>query len=125
MDPNQKNGPRPPRKPRARKTAPATTLAGESAPIVEGEPLAEQLALDATPPGLPELSFPSTDDRELIEWVAEKRRRRIRIEMYGSAAIVAAGIGASFLTQTAAFLILCLVGVGAVLAYEFLVASME
>ena len=45
--------------------------------------------------------------------------------MYGSAAIVAAGIGASFLTQTAAFLILCLVGVGAVLAYEFLVASME
>ena len=69
--------------------------------------------------------MPSTDDRELIEWVAEKRRRRIRIEMYGSAAIVAAGIGASFLTQTAAFLILCLVGVGAVLAYEFLVASME
>ena len=76
------------------------------------------------PPNLPPITFP-TAEREAAEWKQERRRRRIRTEVYGGLALVAVGVGASVLVHSTAFLIVALLAVAALGAYEFLVVSFE
>jgi hypothetical protein len=69
--------------------------------------------------------FPSAPDQEIEAWKVERRRKRIRTEIYGGLALLAVGGAMSLATHQQAFLIIALLAVAALGAYEFLVVSFE
>ncbi|HEV3235324.1 MAG TPA: hypothetical protein VG329_12325 [Candidatus Dormibacteraeota bacterium] len=90
-----------------------------------GEAPPEVIDLDQPPPGLPDLTFPSSDLLEDREAAARRRARRLRIELGGGAILLLIGIAASVATGTVAALVLAIIVLGAVVAYEFLVTNLE
>jgi hypothetical protein len=90
-----------------------------------GEVPPEVIDLDQPPPGLPELTFPSSDLLEEREAAAQRRARRLRIELGGGAVLLLIGVAASVATGTVAALVLAIIVLGAVVAYEFLVTNLE
>jgi hypothetical protein len=90
-----------------------------------GEVPPEVIDLDQPPPGLPDLTFPSSDLLEDREAAARRRARRLRIELGGGAILLLIGIAASVATGTVAALVLAIIVLGAVVAYEFLVTNLE
>jgi hypothetical protein len=90
-----------------------------------GEVPPEVIDLDQPPPGLPDLTFPSSGFLEDREAAAQRRARRLRIELGGGAILLLIGIAASVATGTVAALVLAIIVLGAVVAYEFLVTNLE
>ncbi|MFY9615579.1 MAG: hypothetical protein WAT58_09300 [Candidatus Dormiibacterota bacterium] len=90
-----------------------------------GEVPPEVVDLDQPPPGLPELTFPSSDFLEDREAAARRRAKRLRIELGGGAILLLIGVAASVATGTVAALVLAIIVLGAVVAYEFLVTNLE
>ena len=121
------------RPPRARKNA----AAAESAPTPEADgasgalgdsepgPTPEFVDLDRPPPGLPELTFPSSELREAREAAAQRRRSRLRVELIGGGVLLVFGGGVALVTRTVAILLLAAILLGGVIAYELLVTNLE
>jgi hypothetical protein len=56
---------------------------------------------------------------------SHRRSQRLRTEIIGGALLSAIGVGAALALQTPAFLLLALLVLGGIVAYEFLVTSLE
>lgn len=74
---------------------------------------------------LPPLEYPTATLQGATEASEERRRRRIRVELYGGLALVVLGIVASFALRAPAPLLIALLTVGGLAAYEVLVTSFE
>lgn len=92
-------------------------------PAAEPTPLDVPLEEQIT--SLPVLDFPGNPNDDFTQWAADKRRGRIRVEIYGGALLVLVGVVASVLTGHSAFIVISLFAVGGLAAYEFLVTSFE
>jgi hypothetical protein len=75
--------------------------------------------------GLPSVELPSVPDKDFTAWAEGRRRKRIRSEVYGGILLLLLGVILSLVSQRTAFLLLALLAVGGVGAYEFLVSSLE
>ena len=85
----------------------------------------EFVDLEKPPPGLPELTFPSSELRESREAAAQRRRSRLRVELIGGGVMLLFGGGAALVTSTPAILLLVAILLGAVIAYELVVTNLE
>ncbi len=118
-----------------------TPLAGERPPSASSAPptnepasddsttapgaVPEPIDLDKPPPGLPEMALPSSPLRDAREAASERRARRLRVEFIGGGILLLIGIGASAATQTVAILVLAILVLGCLVAYELLVSNLE
>jgi hypothetical protein len=85
----------------------------------------EFIDIDRPPPGLPELTFPNSPLESSNAKNSQRRSQRLRTEIIGGALLCAMGVGAALALRTPAFLLLTLLVLVAVVAYEFLVTSLE
>jgi hypothetical protein len=92
-------------------------------PAAEPTPLDVPLEEQIT--SLPPLEFPGNPNDDFTQWAAVKRRRRIRVEIYGGAFLILVGVVASVVTGHSAFIVISLFAVVGLAAYEFLVTSFE
>ena len=74
---------------------------------------------------LPELSFPNPERYEFLEAARQRRRVRIRNEAIFGGLLVLIGLGVLATVRNPAFLVLALIGAGAMVAYEMTVATLE
>ncbi len=95
----------------------------EHAPAGEPRPL--DVPLEDQLKDLPPLQFPGSDNEEFQVWAAQRRQRRLRLEVAGAGLLVLFGIGGYAVTRRPAFVVIAVFAVAALAAYEFLVNSFE
>ena len=100
---------------------PPGTLSTETTPV----PLVVTPEDLEIPVGLPELTFPSSAARDFEEQAAQRRGRRLRGEAIGAAAVLVVSGGLAAATHTPSMLLLGVIAVGALGAYELLVTNFE
>ena len=113
-------------KPQTRPAAPRKPAKGPAAGKAADPGLSpwdrEEIPLEQLPP----LVFPGSDDlAAAAEMASQNRRRRLRIEIYGGVIILVAGVVFSVVLGIPAPFIIALLAAAAILAYEFLVVSLE
>ena len=118
-------GATPAKDPGAAKTPRASGEPAFDDPAAAPAAASELIDLDNPPPGLPELAFPNSPLREAREAAAERRARRLRVEFIGGGLLLLIGIGVSAATQTVAILVLAILVLGCLVAYELLVSNLE
>jgi hypothetical protein len=98
--------------------AAASTPQGQPQP---GEGSGTGIPLEELPP----VELPTAPAKDFTAWAEARRRKRIRSEIYGGIVLLLLGVILSLVSQRTAFLLLALLAVGGVGAYEFLVSSLE
>ncbi|MFN2463360.1 MAG: hypothetical protein ABR573_05590 [Candidatus Dormibacteria bacterium] len=89
------------------------------------DPVPLEVPLEDQLKNLPAIEYPGNDNRAFEDWTAERRRHRLRIEVFGAALLLIAGGAGLAVTHRPAFLVIGVFAALAVGAYEFLVNSFE
>jgi hypothetical protein len=110
---------------RARKPRSAAATSGDPVPAAPDAAPVEVVDIDRPPPGLPDLTFPMSPALEDSQARAARRRRRLRIELIGGGMLVLISAGTAVYTGSPAILLLLVLALAAVLAYELLVTNLE
>ena len=74
---------------------------------------------------LPPLAFPNSEQYQFRQVAEERRRVRIRNEVIFGAILLVVGLAFLVVAHNPAFVVLALIGAGAMVAYEMTVATLE